>query len=577
MSYIVPGAPFLRNFQDSLACLGLPALPSFAHLCLSQIVTQDVYVTNPDVLAQSLQSSKATYQGLASICGYGAPLGARLGSFYFVVGTVNSVSVSILDAPTITNRDLAEFELKYNIQTSDGGSYICSLSYYNAVTQDTKYILSAPPKCGSKFSKAPSSAITPEASCFGALQFDVGNLAARYGATPDTMALYSLGTDKLVYHSIGLGETKGTFVLSDKDTIRGDVKYLKGTLENDCIASMTDDSSSGNFFFSGGDVSYCGGKSFTDRFLYLFRNTLFIAASYVDLDTVIVVINRSNIISSNVGAKILPVGGRRDGIVLDATDWMLVYKREIPSPAATSATSAVLSSTFTSSTILSSTVPSTSLDSSLATTWSTNIVLSSTASDSRSSVLSSTTFSATASSLFMSSTVASATVSPTTSATVTIVSSTFSSNSVSSTTVPVWFSSLSTNLQQTESSSIILLSATVPSPTTASGISILSTATFSANTGCKTNTPSQALTNIANGPIPASSSQNYSTDATDALATLIKQAPVVLAKTKTYQVDSTFLLTGPLAAGADVNLLGASFTGGINGVGVLISSVEYKV
>ncbi|KAJ3280746.1 hypothetical protein HDU79_011392 [Rhizoclosmatium sp. JEL0117] len=75
--------------------------------------------------------------------------------------------------------------------------------------------------------------------------------------------------------------------------------------------------------------------------------------------------------------------------------------------------------------------------------------------------------------------------------------------------------------------------------------------------------------NIANGPIPASSSQNYTSDATDNLAALIKQAPAVLAKTGTFEISSTFLLSGPLGFGASVNMVGASFDGGIDGVAFL--------
>ncbi|ORY40803.1 hypothetical protein BCR33DRAFT_359186 [Rhizoclosmatium globosum] len=301
-------------------------------------------------------------------------------------------------------------------------------------------------------------------------------------------------------------------------------------------------------------------NSFNDRFTFLFAGFP-AAANYIDLDTVIVVISPTRgDITSNVGAQIQQ-DKRRDGNPLQATDWMLVYKRGIAPTVVASVTSTIVPSTVLSSTFALSTVAVSSLSTILPTSESSSFVLSSTVSGSTLTTdIPSTTVSDTDLPSFLSSTVSSAEETQVSSAATV-------SLPVAQTQTASFISTLST--------ATVSLSAS-QTPTVSSSIPISSTATVSANTACKTNTPSQALMNIANGPIPASSSQNYSTDATDALATLLKQAPVVLAKTGTYQVDSTFLLTGPLAAGANVNLLGASFTGGVNGVGVLISSVEFK-
>ncbi|KAJ3279929.1 hypothetical protein HDU79_000184 [Rhizoclosmatium sp. JEL0117] len=594
MSYVVTGSPFLQSFKNDLSCLGPIFVPTLAHLCLSRPTSGSHMTLSAKELSDAYKSANLiTFKGASSVCGSNTAVDDRLNTVlleaYSLFGSVSSFSYDV----TISGTTVTQFSLSFQFS-----SYPCGFLYYNAATQDPKYILSAPPKCGSQFTKTPSSAITPEASCFGALQFDgktgtasfpwcnnfgpytEASLAQRYGTTQDMMALYSLGTDKLVvqfandwsdwsvfsnsptlctleYHSIGLGETKGTFVLSDKDTVRGDAAK---SLDNACISIMTDDSTSGNFLFPGGDVASCGGNSFNDRFTFLFDGYA-VAANYIDLDTVIVVISPTRgDITSNVGAQIQQ-DKRRDGNPLQATDWMLVYKRGIAPTVVASVTSTIVPSTVLSSTFALSTVAVSSLSTILPTSESSSVVLSSTVLGSTLTTdIPSTTVSATDLPSLLSGTVSSA-----------------EATQVSST------ATVSLQGSQTQTSSLIstLSTATVSlsasqTPTVSSSIPISSTATVSANTACKTKTPSQALMNIANGPIPASSSQNYSSDATDNLAALIKQAPAVLAKTGTFEISSTFLLSGPLGFGASVNMVGASFDGGIDGVAVLISSVQYK-
>ncbi|ORY40801.1 hypothetical protein BCR33DRAFT_767943 [Rhizoclosmatium globosum] len=589
-SYIVYDSPFLQSFKDSL-CNGLPALPPLTHLCLSRAATSTYGALSPSELAEYYKNS-VLFQGSSAVCGNSGLLADRLNTVYALMGPVSTVSIALKAGEgTRANPTVTGFSVDFQVEQAEGIA-LCEITFNIAKSQDPKYILSSSPKCGSKFATAPSSAITPEASCFGALKFDGNavtfpwctngnsytdtNLASRYGSSSDTMALYSLGTNKLIvqfannwsassdsetlctleYHSIGLGETKGTFAVSEEDTVRGDASYLSVTsLDDPCISTITDDSSSGNFFLPSGDVASCGGNSFNDRFLFLSKKQYFVAASYIDLDTIIVVISNAEIITSNVGAQVYPTK-RRDGITLGENDWMLVYKRVIP-PVATTATIAastvVIFSSASSGTSLPTTEPST-------------IIVSATVSDATSYESQSTNLVSTASLTITSASLLSATVS---SAEVTQGSSTATvSLPASQTQTAALISTLSTTS--------VSFSASHTTAESQSAISISSTATVSANIACKTNTASQALTNIANGPIPASSSQNYSTDATDALAALIKQAPAVLAKTGTFQVASAFLLTGPLSATANVNLLGASFTGGVNGVGVLISSVEFK-
>ncbi|KAJ3078980.1 hypothetical protein HDU99_000237, partial [Rhizoclosmatium hyalinum] len=419
MSHLVTGSPFLLSFQYAVSCFSLPDVPTLGHLCLSRSTSASHMTLSAPELADAYKSKNLiTFKGSSSVCGSNTDVGDRLNTVLSetvtALGPVSSYEYDVY----LSGATVSQFYLAYAFVDD---FYPCGFFVYNAAAQDPKYILSAPPKCGSKFTKTPSSAINPEASCFGALQFDgktgtasfpwcdsmgsysEANLAQRYGATTDTMALYSLGTDKLVvqfandwsassdpetlctleYHSISLNETTGTFYLSSEYTIIGDVGTSYSFLVDTGLASIKYDAKTGKFTMNTGDGLYPS-TSFNDRFNSVFSAGLFVTASFVDKDTVIVVISDTQIMNSNVGVQI-SLQKRRDGVKLGETDYMLVYKRGI-APTSTQITSKIVSSTVLSRPIFTSTVPisSTFLSSTLPTTGTSSIVLSSTVSSSTS-------------------------------------------------------------------------------------------------------------------------------------------------------------------------------------------------
>ncbi|KAJ3062502.1 hypothetical protein HDU99_005195, partial [Rhizoclosmatium hyalinum] len=348
MSFKVIGSPFLPSFQDALSCDGLPDLPPLAHLCLSSITTQSEWPYSFDDLAKKyITRGLASLNGPSDICG--ASLTDKLNSVYSGFGAVTTFSYTILDAKPKPDAYVKAISLNYTIKTNDNKLLPCSLPFHNSAAsaglQDTDYILSAQPKCGSQFIGAPNTQIDAESSCFGALKFDGGSvsfpwcletgkpynrfqLATRFAALVNKMALISLGRDTLVfefandwkapkltpdtlctleYHSMALGKSKGTYLLSDKDTVFGALGITaKNGIDKSCISYLADDSKPGTFVLPDGDAEICGGTSFKDRFQYLFKPTVSVVASYVDLDTIIIVASSSLKLKSNVGAQIIP-------------------------------------------------------------------------------------------------------------------------------------------------------------------------------------------------------------------------------------------------------------------------------
>ncbi|KAJ3280745.1 hypothetical protein HDU79_011391 [Rhizoclosmatium sp. JEL0117] len=325
MPNLVTGSPFLLSFKNDLSCIGLPEMPTLAHLCLSRPTSASHMTLSAPELSDAYKSANLiTFKGSSSVCGSNTDVGDRLNTVlseaFTTLGPLSSYEYDVY----LSGATVSQFYLAYSFLDD---FYPCGFWVYNAATQDPKYILSAPPTCGSKFAKTPSSAINPEASCFGALQFDgktgtasfpwcnnngpysESNLAQRYGTSQDKMALYSLGTDKLVvqfandwsassdpetlctleYHSISLNETSGTF--------------------------------------------------------------------YLSYDYIIIVISDTQIMNSNVGVQVqTSLKKRRDGVKLGANNYMLVYKRGI-APTSTRITSKIVASTVLSRTIFTSTVP----------------------------------------------------------------------------------------------------------------------------------------------------------------------------------------------------------------------------
>ncbi|KAJ3073511.1 hypothetical protein HDU99_001891, partial [Rhizoclosmatium hyalinum] len=164
----VTGSPFLQSFKNDLSCVGPINVPDLAHLCLSRLTSSSYTALSAKELSDAYKSAHLiTFKGSSSVCGSNTIVDDRLNSVLretsTALGHVSSFSYDV----TMSGSTVSQFTLLYEFNI-----YPCSFFYYNAAAQDPTYILSAPPKCGTKFTHAPSSAITPEASCFGALQFD---------------------------------------------------------------------------------------------------------------------------------------------------------------------------------------------------------------------------------------------------------------------------------------------------------------------------------------------------------------------------------------------------------------------
>ncbi|KAJ3037504.1 hypothetical protein HDU99_010395, partial [Rhizoclosmatium hyalinum] len=168
MSYLVTGSAFLQSFKNDLSCLGPINVPTLAHLCLSRPTTSPYMTLSVDELVGAYEyAGLIAFKGSSSVCGSNIDVENRLQTVlseaFLNFGYVSTFSYDV----TMSGSTVSQLTFSYEFNI-----YPCSFFYYNAAAQDPKYILSAPPTCGSKFTNPPSSAINPEASCFGALQFD---------------------------------------------------------------------------------------------------------------------------------------------------------------------------------------------------------------------------------------------------------------------------------------------------------------------------------------------------------------------------------------------------------------------